>query len=173
MLRRFFITASLVLVCASATYGDEIAVYSDRGRTSRIWSDEPTLQEVHVFHLITEGATAAEWKLNPPESWVYLGEVCPIFCIGRALDGISISYEECLTGSIYLMPVHFVGKGLEDPCTWFGISGYHGEPAPLAVDCAGVSHYVTGGQGLVNDDGTCSPVPVETTSWGRIKALYE
>jgi hypothetical protein len=54
-----------------------------------------------------------------------------------------------------------------------GIVPAPNKPGVRAVDCAENSVIITGGQARVNPDGTCQcAVPVNETTWGNIKALY-
>lgn len=173
-MKRVVVTLLCAVTCTGAAYADEIAVFSDPSGTSVYWTDVASgLQQVYVYHRITAGATAADWQLYPPATWTHLGDICDIWCVGRSIDGISIPYEACLTGRVRVLTVNFMGAGLEPPCTSFYIGGFHGKPNPLAVDCAEGLYPVPGGRGFVNWDESCPPVPVESTTWGRIKALYQ
>lgn len=169
-MKRFVLVAMALMLCASMAFAQQsVMVFSDLGGASCSWTDAaPALQPVYVFHTNTAGATAGEWTLVPPASWSYLGESSPFtLVIGSSINGISISYQACLFGTFQLSTVNFFSSGLEGPCTLFGIEGIQ------IIDCAQGREFPDGGHGIVNPDPSCEcDVPVEETTWGGIKALY-
>ena len=176
-MKRFLLIGVCLVFCASmaSAQSGNIAVFSDLNGTGCTWVDAaPALQAVYIFHVNTVGSTVSQWKLNAPATWSHLGEVADFpLVIGTSVVDCSVSYGGCLSGSFKLMTVNFFGSGLEAPCTLFGIG-----PAPLkegvqVIDCADGRTFPPGGMGIINPDGTCEcDVPVEDTTWGGIKALY-
>jgi hypothetical protein len=129
---------------------------------------------VYIFHVNSTGATVSQWKLDAPATWSHLGDQADFpLVIGTSIDDCSVSYGSCAVGSFKLMTVNFFGSGLEAPCTLFGIVGAPGKAGVQIIDCADNRYFPPGGSGIVNPDGTCQcDVPVEDTTWGGIKALY-
>jgi hypothetical protein len=105
----------------------------------------------------------------------------PIFITGNIVDGYDVFYGMCATGGLAIMTIDYFGLGTSAPCSRLEVVA-----APTAVtgevevaDCDGAVHAATGYWALVNADGSCAcewdpctPVPVEETTWGGIKALY-
>lgn len=169
MKRVLLIGVCVVSMASVAFAGGSIQVFSDPGGASCSWVDvAAALQPVYVFHVASTGATAGEWTLVPPATWAYLGESSPFtLVIGSSINGVSISYQACLMGTFQVSTVNFFGSGLEPPCTLFGIEGVQ------FIDCDQGREFPNGGKGRVNPDGTCEcDVPVQETTWGGIKALY-
>jgi hypothetical protein len=165
-----------MVFCASMAFAQNgsIAVFSDAGGSDCNFIDVGSLNQVYVWHVNTPGATASEWMLDVTQvGWTHLGDT-PDFnlVIGTSINGASLSYEACLVGSFQLMTVNFFGSSAA-PCGLIGIVPAPNKPGVRAVDCAENSVIITGGQARVNPDGTCQcAVPVNETTWGNIKALY-
>jgi hypothetical protein len=158
-------------------------VYSDVGQTSCNFTDAGFLS-VFIFHTHTDGATAARFALELPESGTYtlLGDLWQFqTIIGNTRDGVSIGYGNCVgqTSDVYLGQANYATAGPSAACGLITVV-----PDPTAtsglvefVDCAAPAEFAyisVGGQGRVNSDGTCDcTVPVQETTWGGIKALYD
>ena len=176
-MKRFLLIGVCLVFCASmaSAQSGTIAVFSDANGTGCNWTDiAPALQPVYIFHVFSAGATVSQWKLDAPATWSHLGDNSPFaLVIGTSIDDCSVSYGTCMTGSFLLMTVNFFGSGLEAPCTYFGIVAAPFKEGIQVIDCADGRAFPAGGQGIVNPDGTCQcDVPVEDTTWGGIKALY-
>jgi len=180
-----------------APYGDP------SGTDCAVWDAAPALLPVYIFHHSTPGATAsrfavelsggAEWSLvyladNPGFPWVQ----------GDVWNGITVCYNECLAGPILVTTINFFGQGFSPTCSRIEVV-----PHPAAesgrvevVDCADNIVTATGGPAIVNQDlgcicainasapqesivlssrtfQFCETIPIENSSWGKIKALFE
>jgi len=159
------------MACANPAFAQNgsISIFSDLDASWGEWTIGPSgFAPVYVFHMYTSGATASEWRLSVPADWNHLGDIGDFFLTsGASVDGTSISYESCLAGHFKLMTVNFLGgpNGTPD-CTLIGIVDAR------VTDCTDGRTYALGGQGIVNPDGSCEIGPVESTTWGGIKALY-
>ncbi|MBI4720121.1 MAG: hypothetical protein HY770_02620 [Chitinivibrionia bacterium] len=190
MKKSMLLLTALVLCCASVVSaqvyplpGGAIGVYADDQGTS---CDVPGagLVQFHFFHLACPGATAIEFKLDIT-GFVYsmnLGDQTPFTLkLGTFIAGASISYQACLLNTIYLGAATFLGTGTTPACTKVyvknhPIPGQAGATNPLAVGCPTGWIQVAGSYAVVNNTGGCpctGSTPVEETSWGQIKALYE
>ena len=87
-----------------------------------------------------------------------------------------MGYGSCLASPIVLVPINYFVHGTSAPCSFIDVV------APLTtgqievVDCNNNLLVATGARTFVNPDATCDcnlPVPVEETTWGRVKALYQ
>jgi len=181
-MKRAMIIACCLVFGASMAFAQagSIGIFSDAGATSCNFVDTGGLVQVYISHVNTTGATASQFKLDAPATWTHLGDTWNFaVIIGTSIAGVSIGYENCLVGPIALGVVNFFG-GAVAPCTMMSIVADPSVTSGLieAVDCAPPpgpnKMFPTGGAGRINSDQTCNcNVPVQDTTWGGIKALYE
>lgn len=166
---RLFCLGAIALVLfgsAATAQPGYIGVYADKDAKSCEFSPQG-LVRVHVFHMGVEGAMAAQFRLNVPEHWTFLGDQWNFkTVIGTSHEGVSIAYGTCQESPVYLGVSNFQTTG-DEPCTliWVG-------PDPNAlsgqiegVDCnrpanklfpAGSCAYVN-----ANDSCRCAPGKVK------------
>jgi hypothetical protein len=172
---------ALVIVCSASmafAQAGSIGVFSDAGGASCNFTDAGSLVQVYYYHL-NASATASQWKLDLGGlMWTHLGDTMNYpTVIGTSVTGISIGYGACIAAPNALGVSNFFGSAAA-PCSMIKIIP---DPASLsgeieAVDCSvpAVKVFPTGGAGIVNADGSCQcNVPVEETTWGQMKALYQ
>ena len=160
-----------------------IDVFSDIGLTSCDFTDAGGLITVYVAAThASDGTSGAQWKMEIPSTWTFFGQVSPYpTVVGNVLEGISIGYGQCLSGDATLiLTVNMLGDGLSPTCSHISIVPDPSAPSGLIeiVDCQSPFPekwmFENGGSGVVNSDGTCDcTVPVQDTTWGGIKALYQ
>jgi len=170
------VLAFMLFASVAFAQNGSIMIFSDLEGSNCNWADGgPAVQPVYVWHMYSPGATASEWQLNGPASWSHLGDNSEFaLTIGTSISGVSVSYGACLSANFLLMTVNFFGSGIEAPCTLFGIVAAPGKPGIQVIDCSDGRAFPPGGAGIVNSDGTCDcDVPVDETTWGGIKALYQ
>ena len=171
MKRILLIGVCLVFASSMAFAQGSIMVFSDPGATNCNFSYGPSgFAPVYVFHMYTPGSTASEWKLNLPPGFTHLGDISNFaLTIGASVNGTSVSYGGCLGGNFMLMTVNALGAPTgTEPCTLITISDVQ------SIGCASDRYFPPGGAGVVNNDGTCDcSVPVQETTWGGIKSLYQ
>jgi hypothetical protein len=176
MKRSVLIVLAVMVFATTAFAQGNIGVFSDLAAADCNWTDAAAgLQAVHIFHVNSTGATVSQWKLDAPATWSHLGDNADFpLVIGTSIEDCSVSYGSCAQGTFKLMTVNFFGSGLEAACTLFGIVAAPGKAGVQIIDCADNRFFPPGGSGIVNSDGTCDcDVPVEDTTWGGIKALYQ
>jgi hypothetical protein len=165
------VLAFMLFASVAFAQNGSIMVFSDLGASNCNWAlGAGGFAPVYVFHMYTPGATASEWRLSVPAGWNHLGDQSDFFLtLGASVDGTSISYEVCKQGNFKLMTVNFLGSAPADPaCTLIGIVDIQ------VINCADGRVFPPGGSGILNSDGSCDcDVPVEETTWGGIKALYQ
>ena len=160
-----------------------IDVFSDPGYADCNFTDTAG-GLITVYILVTratDGTSGAQWKLDIPSAWTWLGQSSPwLTVIGQVHIGISISYSGCQTGTFLILTTNFIGNGLSPPCSFISIVPDPTSPTGLieVVDCQVPFlqkwMFPILGQGVVNSDGTCScAIPVQETTWGRVKSLYQ
>jgi hypothetical protein len=173
----------LVSSLAFAQYDPgSIDIYTDVSQSSCNFTDTGGLIEMYYYHTHTDGATASSFRVEFSEgaAWTHLGSTWNFATvIGSHDDGWDVAYGNCLgqNSDIYLGLSNFFGNsspacGLISIVPGQGLSGL-----VEVIDCAIPAAKWTldrGGQARVNNDGSCScTVPVQETTWGGIKALYD
>lgn len=175
-MKRALIISSCVIGLATAAQaqGGGIFITSDEAGYDYYFVDNGGLIEVYVWHGYTLGATASEWMLDVTDAgWTYLGDMNNFqLVIGTSITGVAIAYEACLANLIRLMTVNFYSATPAPDCTGIRIVPAPGKSYVRAVDCAENSVYAAAGAAIVNVNQTCRIDPVESTTWGQVKALY-
>ncbi|MEJ2722423.1 MAG: hypothetical protein P8181_14990 [bacterium] len=142
----------------------------------------PGLFSVHVVHSRFDGATALQFAAPRPfcwtgATWLSDTDAFPIG-IGNSQTGKAVGYGMCFTTPAHVTTVnYFVGSPTNKCCLYpvlpdFNISSGRVE----TVDCSGAVRYAHGGYGMINPNASCAcsdePVPVEKTTWGRLREIY-
>jgi hypothetical protein len=52
------------------------------------------------------------------------------------------------------------------------VVGAHDQPTPVYMDCSGNPNPATGGRAYIGSEDVCEPLAIESSTWGRVKALY-
>lgn len=176
-MKRSVLIAFMLVLSASMVFAQagSIGVFADAGATNCNFADAGGLVQVNIVHVNSPGATASQFKLATPAGWVHLGDTWNFATvIGSSIAGVSVAYGTCLASPVALGAVNFFGASVT-ACTLFGIVA---DPSALsgeieAVDCASFKVFPTGGSGIVNPDVDCNcTTPVQETTWGGVKALY-
>lgn len=194
MRKSLLLMSIVVLCCASVAFaqtyplpGGAIGVYADDlGSNCNFADAAPGLLQFYFFHLASPGATAIEFQLDLTGFGfsMYLGDQSPFTLkIGNFHQGVSLSYQSCLTNTFYLGVATFLSTASTTTCHKVyvknhPIPGIAGSTNPLGVDCNSPSGWlqVAGSYATFKNDGSCpcaGSVPVEESSWGQIKALYQ
>jgi hypothetical protein len=177
--RHLLLAALYSLLVATASFAQipgKIGVYADAAATNCYIVDDGGVVEAHMLHVLTDGAIGLSYRLDASATdWIHLGDNWEFeLVLGSSVEGVSIAYTECLSGSIYLGVALFMGSS-EPPCTEVSIVG---DPKSItgeieAISCSDTRMFPAGGRAVINADQTCQcTVPVEITTWGTIKALY-
>ena len=183
-MKRSLLIALCVVFCSSMAFAQagSIGVFADPGATVCEAPDMPGLLTLYVVHNWTPGSTASQWKMDMGSTVLtFLGETYPFpTVIGNTQVGISIAYGGCFTGPILLATINFFANGISPICSYITVV-----PDPLApsgnievVDCAvpAAKSFGTGGQFIINPDpstGCTCAWPVQESTWGGVKALYQ
>ena len=171
---------TLAVVCISS-----LAYGQDSG-TIDIFSD-PQLTDcnitavgqftVYIGHTNSTGATASAFRIDHPSTYFFLGEQqAQGLMIGNSETGVGLSYNTCLSGSFLILTINYLDQGT-GTCELMTVLGdqTHVSGQVAVVDCNETARrYDQAGQARVNPDGSCQcAIPVEETTWGGIKALYQ
>ena len=188
----------LVAFTSSASAGEFMLSGDVGGLSCNIADDSPGLVNVHIFVYDVIDFTAAQFAAPVPECWTGATWISDnvaegYLSIGDSQDaaggGLSIAATDvvgCQDAPVYLGYIVINTTGEAVNCCAYPIVKAQGDlhpefDGPIMVRCQEdmddlYDEAATVG-GVVNSDGNCafcptSPVPVEETSWGRVKALY-
>ena len=180
-MKRLVLFTFCALLIAGLVYGQagSIMIFSDLAFSDCNINDYvPALVTTYVVHMYTTGATASQWRIESPcNMMTYLGEVIAFpTAIGNTRTGISVAYGGCFVGPIHLATINWFAMGITPPCCLMSVVA---DPGALsgqieAVDCQQFKVFPTGGQAIINgqiSECWCS-VPVQETTWGRVKSMY-
>ncbi|UCH83319.1 MAG: hypothetical protein JSW50_12775 [Candidatus Latescibacterota bacterium] len=180
-MKTLLLSSLIVMLCANLAFGQagSIGLFADPGATVCDVIDMPgILIPIYVVHLWSPGATAAQYKVAPFNGaamlWLSDTTIYPVN-IGNSQTGIATGFGVCVPSPNHILTINYFGQGLSASC-----SHYQVVPDPLAVpsgilvvDCADNILIATGGDVVVNPTSTCyCDVPVEKSTWGKIKELY-
>jgi hypothetical protein len=173
----------LVVAVAATCAGDTVGVYADNGGMNcNIVDNYVGLLTVYVVH-VTDGATASMFLARRPECWtgaVWVGDstpYCPGVGCGDSQTGIGLVYGACQVGAIHVLTITYFVQAASQACCLYPLLPHPGSPGGQVevTDCGFNPGVAMGLVATVNGGPTCPcgyPVPVEETTWGRVKALY-
>jgi hypothetical protein len=174
------IVTLLVANAAVAQLGGNLAVYADPLALSCDLQDfVPMICEYYVVHMLTPGVSSSQFMVETNHQGLFLTEFSPFpIVIGDSRNGIVIAYGACFSGQIHILTMTYFCQGLTPPCGEMSVVGHPtaNPPGLLAVDCNNQLVPAQGYTSYINNDGTCScisPIPVQETTWGQVKALYQ
>lgn len=187
-MKRGLLLCMVVLLSAGVVFaqlpGGAVGVYSNDLGTSCNFTDGGGLVSFYLYHLASPGATAIEFILDLTgfTFGMHLGDTCPFLLKqGSFHTGVSIAYQACLSANVYLGVTNFLGSGSTPTCHTIFVKAHPipsvpGALNPIAVGCPSGFLNVSGSYGKFNNDGSCActgSVPVNESSWGQIKSLYQ
>jgi len=178
---------SIVLLCVSslafAQFPGSIGLFADpAGNLCDLYVAAPGLVSIYVVHILSPGATGAEFRVICDETanLLYLSDTVtsPYLSIGNSQAGIAIAYEECVGSANMILTIQYYAQTSPGTCTSCRVveDPNAAPPGIYVADCSDPPLLLnaTGGEIVVNPDYTCGCyVPVEETSWGKIKSLYK
>jgi hypothetical protein len=163
----------------------KIQIYADVGRTSCDLTDSEAFFQVYIFHINTDASEGAAFAVVPQGGATvsYFGVSSQFLNFGDPPTGIDVAYGSCQagTGPIHILTITYEGTGDSPACSSLEVVGDPRDPVPeiYVTDCHHPAPHLliaSGSTAYFNDDGGCpciTPIPVEETSWGKIKALYQ
>jgi hypothetical protein len=203
MRRLLEVVVLFTMLCpaTAGAQGYAITVWADTPGAECLLEDRaPGIVDLYVFHEIggPAGASGSEFRLaqDPNVTLMWLSEVIlggPIW-IADTRTGVHISYEACVTDRLHVATVTYFGFATSGVCSELGVCPPVGATDVVGLDCAEQAHPIGAGLMYVNSDHvTCLcaidpgralaasapwpfcgiPTPVEPTTWGRVKALYD
>ena len=182
-MKTLFLTGLTLLGClfVGIANADTVGLYADpAGVECNIIDDTPGLLRIHVVHKSPQGSWAAQFSAPMPACMTgatFISDTAVWEVIGSSQTGVSMGYGSCQTGSINFLTIDYFAQGTSDPCCLYPVLPDPRVPSGEieVVDCNGQLAYAQGEVSTVNGDSSCPcgyPVPVEKTTWGKVKALY-
>jgi len=174
------IAAGLFLLTISwvASYADTIGLYRDNaGANCNIVETFP-LTFVYVVHFSPGGAMGCEFSAPKPACWtnaIWLSDQESFENPGTSQYGKSVGYGTCRTGATHVLTIIYFAQGTGEPCCMYPVRPHTLANVVYAVDCSFNLQTAAGLTATVNGNATCPcgfPVPVEETTWGKVKSLY-
>lgn len=118
----------------------------------------------------------------------YLSETHPFaMSIGNTQTGLSVCYGECQLVAVLVVAINYMSYETDQPCSDVLIVPHPDAETVEVVDCSGlpaaafVREVTIGGICACPSPRTfqgtpqsfdCQPLPVESKTWGAVKALY-
>jgi hypothetical protein len=174
----------LILLVAGSARADTIGLYADIAGTNCNIELQSNLTYVHVVH-VTNGSTGCAFMAPRPECLtgaIWVTDQCvlppPACCCGDSQAGMTWDYGFCQSGTLEIARIVYRRGPLQNPCCVYPVLPHPNSPGgqPLVVDCNSNSVPATVLVATVMGDPVACPcgypVPVEETTWGRVKALY-
>jgi len=171
---------ALSVICVSGlAFGQNVGsidIFADPGLTVCNIVPPPAPFSVYVAQTnVGDGTTAVQFMLESPANFSSLGESSPYLTIGNSSTGVSVSFSACKSGTFLILTVTYFAAGVTPACDWMSVVADPSDPGVQYIDCSDNTIFVpSAGQARVNPDVTCMcSVPVNETTWGGIKALYQ
>ncbi len=146
-----------------------------------IYDDQAGIVHVYILHYPgQDGARAARFIAPTPDCFVAIhsgDDINPIYTVtGDFENGIEVDYGACIDEPILVADRTYATQGLTEECCF-----YFTEPHPDCITgemeeltCAFQWEPVGSlGAAQINPSGNWCTSPVEPSTWGRVKALYD
>ncbi len=184
-----FLIAVAVIVSAGSAYAQSgyITVFADPGGQScEVYDVSGPLTIYHVVHVLTPGATRSRFSipLPPCHTGTYVADI-PSFAatFGNSQTGVDVHYGQCLGVSIHVLEIWVNTFGTTpDCCCWRTLPDPGAPSGKIEVeDCSSFTYLVEPVGRWVNPVGcggihACNclggTVPIDESTWGRVKSLY-
>jgi len=171
-MKRCAILFLVLLSWVSFAHAEKLRIYSDVALTDSTLNDHsPRVANLYIVHDMF-GGTGIRFRIAPSAGFtgVWLSETSPFVTVGNSGSDLSIGYGSCLFGPVLVLTVTYQFFGTSSACSEAHISPPPGFGCVLAASygCAFVEI-------CVYDLGVLPvncPIAVESTTWGRVKALY-
>jgi hypothetical protein len=169
---------ALLAIPSPAAAGRRLAIFTDEGLTQSTLEDNvPRIVNLFVVdsgdiatgdHIATGVIFATE--PSPGFTGVWLGDASDYLFVGDSQTKMNIAYGGCHLLPVVALTMTYQFFGTSSSCSELWITPPDGMPCVLSPDsgCNWVEHCITDlGHLRVN-----CPVATESTTWGRVKALY-
>jgi hypothetical protein len=186
----------MVLICLagpswSQTTGRIALTSSADGSDCAILDGVAGNVEIHIVILDVMGVAGVQFAAPIPDCWTgatWVSDNIQYLIIGGTQDpvgGLSIAFGACLDGPVYVGSITVFTLGQCPSCCPFPVikatnDHYPEFPGPIVAVCGenwSTDMYIAGVSvdAVINPDEQCpcaTTIPVETTTWGAVKAVY-
>jgi hypothetical protein len=170
MMKKLLLLSICLLLVSSVALADHIGVYSDpTGSSCYLGAAGQFNPNATVIHKFTSGATGSRFKVTFPAGTAFFAFNTTYVPIGALDTDLSLGYGQCLSGEIVLgsiLAIYGAGTGQVEKADL--------QPIILYTNCVFAELLATGGAFTVGQAGYCTEysTPVESSTWGSVKALY-
>lgn len=179
-MKRFGLMVVFLLVLAAPAFADngvgDVSVYADdQGNSCDVTNPGSGIINVYIVHKFLPGeeATASRFKVEFPSGILFLAFSTSFVPLGTLTTDISIGYGVCVTSNTHIGTALCQGVGPTTACSYITVANADILPNPISTTCLFEERTMGAGQAIVNNDGSCPcNIAAESTSWGRVKALY-
>ena len=189
------VLSAAILSVPGLASADRIAIQSEIG-DCMLADNVPGLHTVTVIHKFNPGSLVSRFKIEPAGgmTMTYVSETHGPASIGSMREGITMCYAGCAVGDVVLGTITFQGYGTSNSCARLVVKPHPDAETLDIVTCGNemkrietFPFEVVGPDGgcmmcHVHADGIsypgephmfgCQALPVATSTWGSIKALY-
>ena len=176
-------TALAVLILASMAASNAVAngtlmVYSDPAYTSAALENDLGPVSVYVVHEGTFQMQSARYQVySESTTLVWVADVNPhTQTTGTSQTGVTVVYDGCLSSPVLVQEIQYMGDGSSPVGSCISIAHVQGEPVMVVTHCDGSPRAPSNAGVCVKCTppafGDCMELPVETSTWGRVKGLY-
>jgi hypothetical protein len=188
-MKKVILLTMVMLLGSSLAFGQVgfVGTYAEpTGTVCNVVDAAPGLLNIFVVHTHTTAA-AVSFRAQTPlcmstTGAVWLSDTKPFpVTVGGSQTGVSVAYGTCLSGPIHALSISYFASGTTSLCCAFTVDGDPAQPGGniIVTDCAfvdaigvGVTHTVNGDVGICPCTPPSPPVPVEESTWGKVKSLY-
>jgi hypothetical protein len=174
---KLIVAAIVCLTCAPslAVSDGYLSLYSDAALMDCTLSDNaPAVVNVYMVDF-GYGVSALRFRIaaSPGFTGVWLSETSPFTTIGNSQTDMSMSLGSCLIGQVLVLTMTYQLFGTSI-CSQLSVEAPPSLSEPICLDCSfGMDcrgHFPL----HVNCSGPfgCDPLPVESSTWGKVKSLY-
>ena len=165
-MKKLLLLTLVALMSANVALADIIIVASDETATNCAIAPGFSTTAT-VLHRFTAGTTGSRFKLEIPAGTQFFSFSTQFVPIGNLISDLSLGYGQCLNGSIALGTII---------ATWANgemrIVAAEGFPNIIVTDCVFAELPANGGTSYVQSTPADCTLPVASSTWGKVKALY-
>ena len=177
---------SMIPLAANAGWGGRVELYSDGALSQCTLTDTgPGVGDIYVFHRMSEltildGTVGIMFRLGSSAGFTgtWLEDIIPsgLLASGTSQSGIIVGDGCWHDTDVIVLHARYQMLGTSQSCSFIEVLPRPGYPWIETVTCGfGDFLPVDGDRIQVNPDASCPceiPVATESTTWGRIKAIY-
>jgi hypothetical protein len=170
-MKRMLLLLVSILLSYSVAKAGPIGVYNDATSSSCQFATGFT-SSATVVHRCTYGATGSRFKVTLPAGSAFFGFNTGFVPTGTLTSDLSLWYGQCLNGNIVLGTIIAIlafGEVRVQAADGFANITYTNCLSAELPEAGNVAWVGIPGGSFCGD---CTPLPVESSTWGSVKALY-